>query len=107
MNAIKKFKEVGDRKDSCEAMTSDSKGNLYYGLLTQGSLMMWNVSDVPMDKQAEVVVQNPEKFVWINSLFISEGSIWVVTNRFGFGNKLLNITYNIRSWFCSLTRVLP
>ena len=73
--------EVGDRKDSCEAMTFDSKGNLYFGLLTQGSLMTWNVSDVPIEKQAEVVLQNSERLVWINSIFISEGSIWIVTNK--------------------------
>ena len=73
--------EVGDRKDSCEAMTFDSKGNLYFGLLTQGSLMTWNVSDVPIEKQAEVVLQNSERLIWINSIFISEGSIWIVTNK--------------------------
>jgi hypothetical protein len=27
--------DIGDRKDSCEAMTFDSKGNLYYGLISQ------------------------------------------------------------------------
>ena len=75
------MKEAGDRKDSCEAMTFDSKGNLYYGLISLGSLMTWNVTDLPLEKQAEVVVQNPEKLVWINSMFISEGSIWIATNR--------------------------
>jgi hypothetical protein len=73
--------EVGDRKDSCEAMTFDSRGNLYFGLLTQGSLMTWNVTDPPIEKQAEVVLQNAERLVWINSIFISEGSIWIVTNK--------------------------
>jgi hypothetical protein len=47
----------------------------------QGSLMTWNVTDLPLEKQAEVVIQNPERLVWINSIFISEGSIWIATNR--------------------------
>ena len=63
-------------------MTFDSRGILYFGLLSQGSLMAWNVSDMPMEKEAEVLLQNPEKLVWINSVFISEGSIWIATNRF-------------------------
>ena len=76
------YQEVGDRKDGCEAMTFDSRGILYFGLLSQGSLIAWNVSDMPMEKEAEVLLQNPEKLVWINSVFISEGSIWIATNRF-------------------------
>ena len=63
-------------------MTFDSRGILYSGLLSQGSLMAWNVSDMLMEKEAEILLQNPEKLVWINSVFISEGSIWIATNRF-------------------------
>jgi hypothetical protein len=38
-------------------MTFDSRGSLYYGLISHGSLMTWNVTDLPMEKQDEVVVQ--------------------------------------------------
>ena len=62
-------------------MTFDCHGVLYYGLISQGSLVNWNVTDPPMEKQADVIVQNAEKLVWINSVFISEGSIWIATNR--------------------------
>ena len=62
-------------------MTFDCNGVLYYGLISQGSLVNWNVTDPPIEMQAEVIVQNAEKLVWINSVFISEGSIWIATNR--------------------------
>jgi hypothetical protein len=74
--------EVGDRRDFCEAMTADSDGNVYFGLISDGSITRWNTS-LPLDKPSEVVVHDPKQLVWINSIFIDEGSIWVVSNRSG------------------------
>jgi len=72
--------EVGDRRDFCEAMTADSDGNVYLGLISDGSVVRWNTS-LPLDRPTEVLVHDPKQLVWINSIFIDEGSIWVVSNR--------------------------
>lgn len=74
--------EVGDRRDYCEAMTADSDGNVYFGLIGDGSIARWNTS-LPLDKPSEILVHDPKQLVWINSIFIDEGSIWVVSNRSG------------------------
>ena len=72
---------VGRRKDSCEVATADNEGNIYYGLLVEGAVIKWNVTAMPLERHETVVIAEKGRLAWINSLFISEGDLWIVSNR--------------------------
>jgi hypothetical protein len=78
------FEAHGPRLGSCEAMTADDQGYIYMGLLNIPEITKWNAtSDEPIstDDETDVLLQKPE-LAWINSLWIHEGYLWIVNNRY-------------------------
>ena len=61
-------------------MTSDGDGNTYFGILDTGCVSKYSLSEVDKIKQVDFMC-DPEKFVWINSLFWNDGYLYIITNE--------------------------
>jgi hypothetical protein len=71
----------GIRGDSgSAAIATDDQGHLYYGLLEDHSVMAWNASIPPVHMRAKQLITD-KRLRWINSMFVHEGYLWIVSNR--------------------------
>ena len=74
---------VKNRNGYCDDMTSDSDGNIYFGILDKGCITKITFTETrasPRSNQGFFVC-SPDKLVWINSIFWNEGYLYIVTNR--------------------------
>ena len=71
----------GRRASGSEGITSDNAGQLYYSMQDQGVVVRWNMSEANLRSGRRKVVQSQTEFQWINSISVSEGYIWIVTNK--------------------------
>ena len=74
---------VKNRNGYCDDMTSDSDGNIYFGILDKGCISKIKFTETrasPRSNQGFFVC-SPDKLVWINSMFWNEGYLYIVTNR--------------------------
>ena len=73
-------KSAAKRGGYCDGMTSDGDGNIYTGILDKGCVYNHFILDEKMQLYKKVVC-DPEKLVWINSLFWNDGYLYIVTNE--------------------------
>ena len=74
-------KSVGNRNGHCDDVTSDGNGNLYSGNLEKGCITKWSLSDPEERHNQDTFICNPDKLVWVNSLFWNDGYLYIVTNE--------------------------
>jgi hypothetical protein len=73
---------VGKRNSGSDAMTSDDAGVLYYSLLENSAVMRWNAADDHFYHERKLLVRDEKRLQWINSMFVDNGYLWVVSNRY-------------------------
>ena len=75
----KMIKIAGKRAGFCDDMTSDGNGSIYFGILDKGCV---SKHSLPEEQITQVdFMCNPDKFVWINSLFWNDGYLYIMTNE--------------------------
>ncbi|CAG0916960.1 unnamed protein product [Notodromas monacha] len=81
---------VGTKASQTDGMVLDSNGRLYFGLMSQMGIAVWNSTDA--DFEPELIVTG-EVFEWIDTFAIdSEGFLWVTTNKL---NRFFNGTLDV------------
>ena len=72
---------VGERHGYCDDITSDGNSNIYSGILEKGCVSKWSLSESHAQQTRDNFVCDPNKLVWINSLFWNDGYLYIVTNE--------------------------
>ena len=73
-------KFAANRSGYCDDITSDGDGNIYSGILDKGCVSNSFLLEEKIQLFADVVC-DPDKLVWINSLFWNDGYLFIVTNE--------------------------
>ena len=74
-------KMAGNRSGYCDAMTSDANGNIFSGILDKGCINRYNFMNTTLEPIKVDIICDPEKLVWINSIFWNDGYLYIVTNE--------------------------
>ena len=70
----------GQRLGLCDAMTADNQQNIYMGLVDKTQVVRWNTSEFSDLNKQEIILDDPV-LRWINSLWISDGYLWITHNK--------------------------
>ena len=71
---------AANRSGYCDDMTSDGDGNIYSGILDKGCVRKHFLLEENIQLYQDLLC-NPDKLVWINSLFWNDGYLFIVTNE--------------------------
>ena len=72
---------AGNRSGYCDAMTSDANGNIFSGTLDKGCISRYFVMNTTLEQIKEDIICDPEKLVWINSIFWNDRYLYISTNE--------------------------
>ena len=72
---------AGNRSGYCDAMTSDANGNIFFGILDKGCMSKYFLMNTTITPIKEDIICDPEKLVWINSIFWNDAYLYIVTNE--------------------------
>ena len=67
----------------CDAMTTDGDNHLYSAVLDRGCIVKYELSS---NNSLNGFIKynficNPDKLLWINSIFLNDGYLYIITNR--------------------------
>ena len=67
----------------CDAMTTDGDKHLYSAVLNRGCIIKYELSSNYSygDFIKHNFICNPDKLLWINSIFWNDGYLYIITNR--------------------------
>lgn len=76
-----RIRDLGTKNGQTAGMTMDSKGFLYYGLLSDTSIARWD-SSLPFATSQKLISKDPEYLQWPSSFtFDDMGNLLLVTNK--------------------------
>lgn len=67
----------------CDAMTTDGDKHLYSAVLDRGCIVKYELSSNNSFHGfiKHIFICNPDKLLWINSIFWNDGYLYIITNR--------------------------
>ena len=73
---------LGSKGGISDGFAADDLGNVYFGLQERNEVAIWYASLKPLQFNVEVLSRSGTEFEWINSLFVDDGYLYVVSNRY-------------------------
>lgn len=117
-NPSSKIKDLGKKSSQTDGMVTDEHGKLYYGLLGDSSIAIWDPK-TPFTSGQKIIARDTTHIQWPDSLtFDDDGNLLVVTNRlqkFIYGQinisepnfRILEAAVGVKSYLFSVPEEIP